>query len=476
MLQYETLPPSLAGLLWAFRSCFTAPSFRMFCALAGGLVARPARRTVCGMLTGAGLATVWHHSRAHWFLGHARWSVEQVGLVLLRLIVSGLLPAGADVLVAVDDTLLRRSGRKVYAAAWQHDGAAKGPRKNKVSWGNCWVVAGVIVTLPFLDRPVCLPVAAALWRKDGPTKQVLACGLITGIAAACPGRQVHVVADAWYAGMDGAPGAARGGTRDRGLPAGVSLTSRLRANAALFAIADPATGSRGRPRRIGARIGSPKHLAATATWTTTQVHRYGRTTTVQIAETRCLWYGVYRSRTVRVILLRDTITGTTKTGKAKTGKAKTGKAKATAGKAGKTAGYDLALVTTDLDSPAETIIERYAARWSIEVAFEDATQITGVGEARNRTRTAVQRTVPFGLFVQSLVILWYAQHGHHPSIAAERRRQAPWYRTKTQPSYQDMITKLRRTLIAARFLGGKPPTLTPEEIHTIQLTWAEAAA
>jgi hypothetical protein len=39
-----------------------------------------------------------------------------------------------------------------------------------------------------------------------------------------------------------------------------------------------------------------------------------------------------------------------------------------------------------------------------------------------------------------------------------------------------MIIKLRRTLIAARFLGGKPRPLTPEEIHTIQLTWAEAAA
>jgi hypothetical protein len=449
MLQYETLPASLAGLLWVFRSCFTAPSFRTFCALAAGLVAAPARRTVCGMFSAAGLAGVWHHSRAHWFFSHARWSVDQVGLVLLSLIVSGLLPPGAPVLVAVDDTLFRRSGRTVYAAAWQHDGAAKGPKKNKISWGHCWVVAGVVVTLPFLDRPVCLPVAAALWRKDGPTKQVLASGLITAITAACPTRQIHVVADAWYAGTDGATGAARGGTRGRGLPAGVSLTARLRANATLNAIADPVPGKRGRPRRIGAKIGYPKHLAAAATWTTTQVHRYGHTATVQITETRCLWYGVYRSRTVRVILLRDT---PTKPG---------------------TNGYHLALITTDLDSPAETIIQRYAARWSIEVAFEDATQITGVGEARNRTPTAVQRTVPFGLYLQSLVIIWYTRHGHHPDIVAERRRQAPWYRTKTQPAYQDMIIKLRRTLIATRFLGGKPRKLTPEETHTIQLTWAE---
>jgi hypothetical protein len=454
MLQVETLPPSLAGVLWAFRSCFTGPTFRTFCALTAGLVAAPARRSVCGVLTGAGLGGVWHHSRAHWFFAGARWSVDRVGLVLLSLVVSGLLPPGAPVLVAVDDTLFRRSGRKVHAAAWQHDGSAKGPKKNQVARGNCWVVAGVVVTLPFITRPVCLPVAFALWQpRQGPTKQVLAGRLLTQVAAACPGRAVHVVADAWYAGTGGAPGAARGGTRARSLPDGVSLTARLRANATLYAIATPIPGRGGRPRSIGAKLGKPAHLAAaaTTTWTTTQVHRYGRTATVHLAEIRCLWYGVYRSRPVRVVLLREP--GNTAE-----------------------AGHDLALITTDLDSPAETIIERYAARWSIEVAFEDAKQSTGVGEARNRTPTAVHRTVPFGLIVQSLVTLWYAQHGHHPDITAERRRQAPWYRTKTQPAYHDMIIKLRRTLIAAKFPAGKPRTPTPEELHTIQLAWAETAA
>ena len=64
----------------------------------------------------------------------------------------------------------------------------------------------------------------------------------------------------------------------------------------------------------------------------------------------------------------------------------------------------LALVTTDLTTPVADIVERYAGRWAIDVAFEDAKQITGVGEARNRIRAAVERTVPFGLYTQSIVI------------------------------------------------------------------------
>jgi hypothetical protein len=60
-------------------------------------------------------------------------------------------------------------------------------------------------------------------------------------------------------------------------------------------------------------------------------------------------------------------------------------------------GYGLPLVTTDLESSAEDLVARYASRWGIEQAFADARQIIGVGEARNRTRRAVERTVPFGL-------------------------------------------------------------------------------
>jgi DDE superfamily endonuclease len=69
-------------LLVVFESCFTAPSFRTFCGLLTGLVAGAGPRMVCGMLSGAGLSRVWSHDRAHRFFSRARWSPQQVGLVL----------------------------------------------------------------------------------------------------------------------------------------------------------------------------------------------------------------------------------------------------------------------------------------------------------------------------------------------------------------------------------------------------------
>jgi hypothetical protein len=441
----------LYTLLALFRPCFTRPTFARFVALLCGLVAMPVRRTVCGMLVGTGLAGKIHHSWAHSFFAEARWSVDRVSVVLSGLVIERLVPAGAPVVIAVDDTLFRRSGRKVHAAGWFHDGSAKGPRGSQVSWGNNWVIAAIVVDLPFLDRPMALPVAFALCRKEEHhSKQAIAARLVKLIVEGCPERFFHVVGDAWYSGMDGAAGATQDkARRQRGLPTGVTLTSRLRVNATLHALAAPRPGRPGRPKVKGDPIGSPTDLAKHQQWTTKTVRRYGRTDTVSVLETTCLWYNVYRSRTVRVILIRDP-------------KARTG--------------YDLALITTDLNSPAQDIITRYASRWSIEVAIEDAKQITGVGEARNRVTNAVERTVPFGLITQSIVIAWYALHGHTPDTVTQRREQAPWYTTKKNPSYLDMIVKLRRVLIAAKFRAGSPHEPTDAQKTAIAAAWEEAAA
>ena len=154
----------------------------------------------------------------------------------------------------------------------------------------------------------------------------------------------------------------------------------------LYDLAPPPTGKRGRPALKGDRLGTPADLTTTAKFTSAQVKRYGRADAVLIAERTCLWYGSFHTQTVRVILLRDNATDT---------------------------GYDLALVTTDLATPAADLITRYAWRWSIEVTFAEARDLLGAGQARNRTENAVRRTVPFGLYCYSITAIWYTLHGHN---------------------------------------------------------------
>jgi hypothetical protein len=89
------------------------------------------------------------------------------------------------------------------------------------------------------------------------------------------------------------------------------------------------------------------------------------------------------------------------------------------------------------------------------VAIEDARQVFGAGQARNRTARAVERTIPFQLACQALATTWYATAGHHPADVADHRARAPWYTTKSQPSTADMLAKLRRVLIAAKYRASR---------------------
>jgi hypothetical protein len=140
----------------------------------------------------------------------------------------------------------------------------------------------------------------------------------------------------------------------------------------------------------------------------------------------------------------------------------------------KSTGYQIALITTDLASTSAQIVERYADRWPIEVAYEEGKELFGVGHARNRTHNAVQRTAPFQFLCMTITIIWYAAAGHHPDVITEHRDRAPWYLTKTTPSFADMLAKLRRVIIAAQFHPGQARTPTPAETQQVQHAWAAA--
>jgi hypothetical protein len=107
----------------------------------------------------------------------------------------------------------------------------------------------------------------------------------------------------------------------------------------------------------------------------------------------------------------------------------------------------LALVSTDLKATPAELVERYAARWAIEVCFSEAKHPVGVGQARNRRRLAIERTVPFGLVCHSLLLVWYALDGHAAGDVAARRARSPWYRHKRTPSTLDMLVAFRRAML-----------------------------
>ena len=447
------LPTSLDELLLLFAPCFTKPTFQTFRALVVGQISQTRLRCVTGMLIGARLSGVWHHARAHRFFSHARWCADELGLRIAEVIVSRLLGPGQPLVVPIDDTLAKRRGRRVFGCFWHHDATANSS-KGSLAWGNNWVTAGINVTLPFLERTVCLLVLFRLWRPrrkeipkgkpdpERPSKPRLARELLCLLAKRFPSRKIHGVGDAAYANGAFA-----------GLPENVTITSRLRADAALNELPSPRPpkGQRkqGRPPKKGARLPKLSEIATdpSTRWVNTTVRRYGNTEQVMAHAFRCLWYEAFGAQPVQVVMIQD---------------------------AERPSGYELALISTDLEATPAQLIERYADRWPTEVAYEEGKEHFGVGEARNRAEKAVKRTVPFQFLAITLTITWYALHGHHPDDVTEHRQRSPWYLTKTTPSFADMHAKLRRVIIATQFHPGQPRAPKPAEIAQVQQAWAAA--
>jgi hypothetical protein len=94
-------------------------------------------------------------------------------------------------------------------------------------------------------------------------------------------------------------------------------------------------------------------------------------------------------------------------------------------------GYQLALITRDLEASAGKIVERSANRRPTEVAFQDGKQLSGVGHARDRTEN---------------------------DVVAEHRQRAAWYLTKTALHSP--------TCSPSSAASSSPPNFTPDKGQT----------
>src|SRR5271166_3717386 len=427
------VPATWRDLLEELAPVFTRRStHRLFVVLACGMILAD-RSTVVGMAAAAGMAGRWR--RACWFFAAAVWDIDELGLAVARLIVKYLLSGGEPLVVAVDGTFFRRWGRQVFAARWAYDGSAQGGKK--IAFGNTWVVAAIVVKLPACPSPVALPVLFRLWRGKGTASQVeLAGQMMTLLAAAFPGRAVHGTGDAAFHGESLVIG-------------GTTWTTRLPANAVLYGPKPPRTGKRGRPRVKGDRLGTCTEIAAPATWADTVISVYGHEASVQITAVEGLWHGSFGTAPGRIVLVRDRDTGKL---------------------------YDLGLFTLDTDASPAAIAERYSWRWPIEPSNATAGQILGVGDACNRNQKAVERTVPFGFLIQTLLIVWYTRCADAPADIDWRRRRCPWYLTKTTPSPADMLARLRCEFLRARISATRPGQDRLDQIDLEPRTCDTAAA
>lgn len=118
------------------------------------------------------------------------------------------------------------------------------------------------------------------------------------------------------------------------------------------------------------------------------------------------------------------------------------------------------LLTTDLATAAEVLLQAYFDRWGIEVNHRDEKEILGVGEAQVWNENSVQK-VPALLVAMYSWLLLAGLDCYGPQRTKDYEPLPKWRRKAKRPSCLDLVTLLRRQFAEhpVKFNTGQaPPT------------------
>ncbi|MHC4446928.1 MAG: transposase, partial [Planctomycetota bacterium] len=111
---------ALVALFEILKPVFTQPSFGNYVRLALGWLLTPGRHAVTAALVVTGTSTERHHSAFHRFFSQAKWRPDEIGRHLfVRLL--RLVPEGAAVPLALDDTLTCKRGDQIFGVGCHVD-------------------------------------------------------------------------------------------------------------------------------------------------------------------------------------------------------------------------------------------------------------------------------------------------------------------------------------------------------------------
>jgi hypothetical protein len=408
----------IVPLLVAFVHCFTTPGFAHF---APFVVAHMALLGLPHCVTETLRLTQWH-AVVHWttpyaFLSRGRWSCGQVSQCLLTLLVTTLGLYG-EIVVALDDTLVKKWGRKFLGLGLYPDPTDKNPGapKRRV-WGHCWVVLALLWAYQ-AGKWVGFPLAAllfvplALCSKAWPflTKIDLAGWLLRGLC--WPAARLIIVADNLYAKAQVATVVLDSGP--------CILVSRLRSNAALYLPPpSPRTPRRGRPRVRGVKCSALQLYRRRSQRRPLRVRIYGKTVTLRAFVGVVLPSPRLGNNPIRIVLFPQR------------------------------AGHKMNIFfATDPTLAPERLLELYAARFKIEDIFDELKPMGGFADCRQRSFPALKRHATLCLVADSLLRLLSVTCKGAAAIEAE-----PWWRPAGPPS----VTRLRRAVCPALRISTRLP-------------------
>lgn len=301
-------------------------------------------------------------------------------------------------LIALDDFINPKTGKKIFGCSHIFDHAAKS-NQSKYPWAQNVVLVGLLKMIK--GRWACLPLAHKFYLPQKAissesenmkiagkpavfkTKLEQSADMLIRLAHHFKGVKILCVCDSWF-GNNGLFKPVREYIGDQ-----FDLLSRLRSNIVVYALpSEKKSKQAGRPRKYGYRLGSCAEMAAMFRKKASQL--------------RVFLYGDYRdvmfySSVVMLKTLKSPVRVVWVFRKTQW----------------------IAIFSTDLDLSIKQIIEYYGARWKIESGFKEIKQEIGSSKSQTRNAHAVINHINFSLMAAA--IIWI--YGIHLENIPERRHK-----------------------------------------------------
>lgn len=420
------LPAVILSLLAEFADIFTKPTWKYAQTLLIGAILCNGKRTVSSALRVMGLSGEKRFERYHRVLSKAQWSEFRAAKILLGMLLT-LVPVNLPILIAVDETLERRRGKRIKAKGCYRDACRSTKSLVIKCFGLKWLCASLLVKLPWSNRYWALPFMTVLCtsKKHDELKGIKH---KTSINKAI--QLVHVISRLMkrsfvFIGDGGFACIQLGHACEK---SAATLVSRLRLDAALFkAVPLFSQKRRGRKPVKGQKISTLKQQVADGKvqWHEQKVAWYGRMIkTVKLATGINLWYkSGEHPLEIRWVLVKDPETNRVE-----------------------------AFFSTDTSMDAATIVEYFVLRWNIEVTFEEVRANLGVETQRQWSDNAIRRTTPVLMGIFSIVCL-IANIQNKLSGDLMQTISSAWYDKEDNATFSDVLIYVKRLIIGRKYLS-----------------------
>ena len=430
----ETFLASSFGTVFMtlFQDLFSQPSWQSFTYLAYGWSLAWGRQTITTYLWLSGACRVKHVWRYYVFLGGPLYQMRYNLWARVIRLAATFIPEDQVLTVCIDDHTAKKSGRHIEGRDRYRNGAGSARQEYRVLAGINLVLG--IMRIPLKRWPghyLSVPIGLELYLKEKRARQLrlpyrsrsqLARVIVDLVASTVPERRIRVEGDGEFA--------TQAFLKD--LPPLVDVVGRFLITSKLYQPPPrPSNKPRGRPRKKGAVIGSPKTLAKAKDGWTPHPTEAGT-----LIRSWCgIWHSVLPGRVIRLVVVRRPHL---EHRQAQKGKRAFGRHKALE-----------AFFSTDVDLSPEDILKAYQERWAIEIDIRDERLFNGLAQDQCRKLTHVVGANTFRLLMAAARTLWFiAQTERWGPLDLGRFR--PWYTKKRAPSQLDVVWSCREALHEAR--------------------------